>query len=82
MKCQPPQPPINGNVSYTTTLKGSQATYQCDNGFIPFGEFKTMCFEVGQWFPDPMELICIEEPCKYTMYVSIDLISYILYASL
>lgn len=67
VNCQPPQPPINGSVSYTTTVEKSQATYQCDiyNGFTPFGEFKTTCCASGQWVPDPMELTCFEEPCKY-----------------
>ena len=59
MDCYPPQPPVNGNVyNYTTTLEGSQATYKCDNGFIPSGEFKTTCIQFGQWFPNPMELTC------------------------
>ena len=62
--CQPPQPPINGIVQYTTTQEGSLSVYKCDNGFIPYGQFKTKCCEAGQWFPDPMELACIEEPCK------------------
>ena len=67
MNCYPPLPPINGSVSYTTTMEGSQATYKCDNGFIPYEQFKTTCCETGQWFPDPMELVCIKEPCKFTI---------------
>ena len=65
VNCHPPQPPINGNVSYITTIEGAQATYQCNNGYIPFGELKTTCCETGQWFPDPMELICTEELRKH-----------------
>lgn len=68
MGCYPPQSPINGIVyNYTTTLEGLQATYKCDNGFIPSREFKTTCIQLRQWFPNPMELKCTAvEPCKYT----------------
>ena len=68
--CYPPLPPINGSVNYTTTMEGSQATYRCDNGFIPYEQFKTTCCETGpEWFPDSMELVCIEEPCEFTIII-------------
>lgn len=66
VNCGPPQPPTYGIVNYTTTMVGSQATYQCRKGYIPSREFTTTCCEVGEWFPNPMGLTCIKEPCKQT----------------
>ena len=49
---------FNGSVSYTTTVEGSTATYQCHTGLIPVGMTTTMCMENGEWAPDPADAGC------------------------
>ena len=49
---------VNGSVNYTTTVKGSNATYQCDTGLIPVGVVPAVCMENGKWTPNPADAGC------------------------
>ena len=58
--CGPLQPPVNGRVD-----RGSQVTFQCNEGFLPLGEFTTTCLCNESWSPDPAQLECTPQPCEY-----------------
>ena len=45
-------------MNSTTTVEGSNATYQCDTGLIPIGVMTAVCMENGKWAPDPARTRC------------------------
>ena len=45
-------------MSYTTTVEGSTATYQCDMGLLPDGIMTAVCMENREWDPDPADAGC------------------------
>ncbi len=47
--CPPLTDPTNGQVTVTSRVFGSIATYDCDSGFILVGETSRTCLETGQW---------------------------------
>lgn len=50
--------PANGDVSYSSTLQGSVATYTCSVGREVFGVSSRTCPPSGDWSGDPPICVC------------------------
>ena len=48
--------PENGDVTLSGTTFGSEATYECDEGFELVGEATRVCEATGEWSGD--EPVC------------------------
>ena len=49
------QPPLNGQVMVFGTTLGSQALYNCDEGYILLGSTSRVCESNGRWSGDEPE---------------------------
>ena len=51
---------MNGSFGgdITSTVEGSEITYQCDDGFTPEGTMTAVCGEDGEWRPNPGDVEC------------------------
>lgn len=49
--CPLPVRPVNGRVSYSSTLYGSVATYSCNIGYTKNGTDTRTCDHSGVWSP-------------------------------
>ena len=51
---------MNGSFGgdITSTLEGSEITYQCDDGLTPEGTMTAVCGEDGEWRPNPGDVEC------------------------
>ena len=47
---------FGGNI--TSTVEGSNVTYQCDDGLAPEGTMTAVCGEDGEWRPNPGDVEC------------------------
>ena len=58
--CGYPGPPVNGSFGgdITSTVEGSEITYQCDDGLTPEGTMTAVCGEDGEWRPYPGDVEC------------------------
>ena len=58
--CGYPDPPVNGSFGgdITSTVEGSEITYQCDDGLTPEGNMTAACREDGEWRPNPGDAEC------------------------
>ena len=58
--CGYPDPPVNGSFGgdITSTVEGSEITYQCDDGLTPEGTMTAVCGEDGEWRPNPGDVEC------------------------
>ena len=58
--CGYPDPPVNGSFGgdITSTVEGSEITYQCDDGLSPEGNMTAVCGEDGEWRPNPGDVEC------------------------
>ena len=62
--CSHPQPPTNGSLGeYVKTTKGSNLTFQCNDGYIPSIVMTAICID-GVWDPPPEEHNCTENQSK------------------
>ena len=58
--CGDPDPPVNGSFGgdITSTVEGSEITYQCDDGLAPEGTMTAVCGQDGEWRPNPGDVEC------------------------
>ena len=58
--CGYPDPPVNGSFGgdITSTVEGSEITYQCDDGLTPEGTMTAVCGQDGEWIPNPGDVEC------------------------
>ena len=51
---------MNGSFGgdLTSTVEGSEITYQCDDGLTPEGIMTAVCGEDGEWRPNPGDVEC------------------------
>ena len=58
--CGYPDPPVNGSFGgdITSTVEGSEITYQCNDGLTPEGNMTAVCGEDGEWRPNPGDAEC------------------------
>ena len=51
---------MNGSFGgdITSTVEGSEITYQCDDGLTPEGNMTAVCGEDGEWRPNPGDVEC------------------------
>ena len=51
---------MNGSFGgdITSTVEGSEITYQCDDGLTPEGNVTAVCGEDGEWRPNPGDVEC------------------------
>ena len=51
---------MNGSFGgdLTSTVEGSEITYQCDDGLTPEGTITAVCGEDGEWRPNPGDVEC------------------------
>ena len=51
---------MNGSFGgdITSTVEGSEITYQCDDGLTPEGTMTAVCEEDGEWRPNPGDVEC------------------------
>ena len=58
--CEDPAPPSHGSIAvYTSTVEGTNLTFQCDEGYSPLGEMTMTCTANGRWEPNPKDTKCI-----------------------
>ena len=61
--CGDPVPASNVVIEpYSSTLAGSNVTYQCMDGLVPSGEETAVCGNDGRWIPDPANHGCSNSP--------------------
>ena len=63
VNCGSPQLPLNSTIGeYNSTMRGSEVTFQCDEGLFPPNEMTSVCTlqdsGEGRWYPDPEQLEC------------------------
>ena len=46
----------------TSTLEGSEVTFQCNEGLFPSSEITIVCTSEERWSPDPQGIVCGEQP--------------------
>ena len=44
------------------TGKGSEVTFQCNEGLFPSNEITIVCTSEERWSPDPEGIVCGEQP--------------------
>ena len=47
------------------TGKGSEVTFQCNDGLFPSNEITIVCTSEERWSPDPEGIVCGEQPGQY-----------------
>ncbi len=70
LECPPLEAPPKGRLNEypnRTSLTGTVVTYQCDSGLFPNDTKSTTCRESGTWSNIPSELMCRDEPSKYSI---------------
>ena len=57
--CYDPMNPVDGLVGiYESTREGTTITYQCSEGFRPSEIMTSICTELAEWVPAPVEHNC------------------------
>lgn len=62
--CVAPQPPLYGKIDdYNNTMKGTNITFQCDEGHLPSEKMLATCVldtlsDIEMWSPNPANITC------------------------
>ena len=68
VNCGAPRLPVNSSVlsgPSSGTGKGSEVTFQCNEGLFPSLEISIVCTSEEGWSPDPEGIVCGVEPGQY-----------------
>ena len=65
VNCGAPNLPVNSSMlsgPSSGTGKGSEVTFQCNEGLSPSNEITIVCTSEERWSPDPEGIVCGVQP--------------------